>query len=250
MPLVVRTVQTGTLRTLFDALKEMFNDVNITFTSTGMKVVSMDSSHVVLMDLILEAKNFDYYECSRSYTVGLNMPDLYKILKIIDNTDQIGFLLDDEDLDKLTVESTNTETGHETRMKLKLLDIDQEHLEIPDKVFNTMVPISSVEFQRIVRDLNTLAETVVIKTSPEFLVFEFCGDLHEGYRKIPVTCEQEYSEEFSLTWLSRFSKASNLCSTVEILLEESFPLFVKYEVGSLGTIVFCLAPQIRDDMES
>ena len=48
--------------------------------------------------------------------------------------------------------------------------------------------------------------------------------------------------EFSLKNLSYFIKCTNLCSQIEIYLENNLPLVVKYNVASLGEIKLCLAP--------
>jgi hypothetical protein len=42
--------------------------------------------------------------------------------------------------------------------------------------------------------------------------------------------------------LGYFIKCTNLCSQIEIYLENDLPLVVKYYVASLGTIKLCLSP--------
>ena len=48
--------------------------------------------------------------------------------------------------------------------------------------------------------------------------------------------------EFSLKNLGYFIKCTNLCSNIEMFLENDLPLVVKYSVASLGEIKLCLAP--------
>ena len=48
--------------------------------------------------------------------------------------------------------------------------------------------------------------------------------------------------EFSLKNLGYFIKCTNLCSQIEMYLENDLPLVVKYNVASLGEIKLCLAP--------
>jgi hypothetical protein len=48
--------------------------------------------------------------------------------------------------------------------------------------------------------------------------------------------------EFSLKNLGYFIKCTNLCSQIEIYLENDLPLVVKYYVASLGMIQLCLSP--------
>jgi hypothetical protein len=47
--------------------------------------------------------------------------------------------------------------------------------------------------------------------------------------------------EFSLKNLSYFIKCTNLCSQIELYLENDLPLVVKYNVASLGEIKLCLS---------
>ena len=48
--------------------------------------------------------------------------------------------------------------------------------------------------------------------------------------------------EFSLKNLGYFIKCTNLCSQIEMYLENDLPLVVKYYVASLGTIKLLLSP--------
>ena len=47
--------------------------------------------------------------------------------------------------------------------------------------------------------------------------------------------------EFSLKNLTYFIKCTNLCSQIELYIENNLPLIVKYYVASLGEIKLCLA---------
>ena len=47
--------------------------------------------------------------------------------------------------------------------------------------------------------------------------------------------------EFSLKNLGYFIKCTNLCSQIEMYLENNLPLVVKYNVASLGVIKLALA---------
>jgi proliferating cell nuclear antigen len=42
---------------------------------------------------------------------------------------------------------------------LNLMDIDSEHLGIPETTYDTVVHMSSVEFQRICRDLQQISDS-------------------------------------------------------------------------------------------
>jgi len=51
--LELKTVQATTFKQVIDALKEILMDVNLEFDETGLKIVAMDTTHVVMVHLKL-----------------------------------------------------------------------------------------------------------------------------------------------------------------------------------------------------
>ena len=47
----LRTVQTSVFKTLVEALKELLTDTVIEFDSEGMKIITTDTAHVILVHL-------------------------------------------------------------------------------------------------------------------------------------------------------------------------------------------------------
>jgi proliferating cell nuclear antigen len=64
--------------------------------------------------------------------------------------------------------------------EMKLMDIDQEHLGIPDTQYDATITMSSGEFQRICRDLAALGESVKIEASKEGVRFSSEGEVGSG----------------------------------------------------------------------
>merc|ERR1712151_38800 len=62
----------------------------------------------------------------------------------------------------------------------KLMDIDSEHLGIPDTEYKAVISMPAGEFQRICRDLSVLGDTCVISASKEGIKFSVSGDLGTG----------------------------------------------------------------------
>lgn len=60
------------------------------------------------------------------------------------------------------------------------MDIDQEHLGIPDTAYDATVTMSSAEFARICRDLTALGESVRIEASKEGVRFSAEGEVGTG----------------------------------------------------------------------
>lgn len=65
--------------------------------------------------------------------------------------------------------------------ELKLMDIDSEHLGIPDTDYDVTVQMSSAEFQRICKDMASLGcESVKIEATKEGVRFSTEGELGTG----------------------------------------------------------------------
>ena len=124
---------------------------------------------------------------------------------------------------------------------------------MPSVKFSSIINLPSTDFQKIIRDLSNISERLEIKSVGNELVF-FCQGPFASC-KIQRTESDGVTEfvkktdnshviqgEFSLKNLGYFIKCTNLCSNIEMYLENDLPLVVKYSVASLGEIKLCLAP--------
>jgi proliferating cell nuclear antigen len=136
------------------ALLQMFTHLN----NLHSTVQAMDSSHVSLCALILKAEGFDSYRCDKAFTLGVNTPNLAKILKCAGN-DDIVLLKCEEETDTLTLVFESPAQDRISDFDFKLMDIESEHLGIPDTEYKCTVRMPSAEFQRIIRDISVFGDT-------------------------------------------------------------------------------------------
>jgi proliferating cell nuclear antigen len=96
--LLIKTVQIAPFRTLMTALKDILLESNIVFTPEGIGIINMDKSHTVLVNLSLEAENFEEFTCRYpKITIGVNMFHLFKLINTIDNDDTLTIFVDEKD---------------------------------------------------------------------------------------------------------------------------------------------------------
>ena len=111
----------------------------------------------------------------------------------------------------------------------------------------------SNDFQKIIRDLSSISDKIEIKSVGNELIFKCSGQFAaaeiiraELDGSMEFLVKQDSSKiiqgEFSLKNLGYFIKCTNLCSQIEVYLENDLPLVVKYNVASLGEVKLCLAP--------
>jgi proliferating cell nuclear antigen len=135
------------------------------------------------------------------------------------------------------------------------MDLDSEHLGIPDTDYSCTIKMPSSEFSRICRDMSIMGDSVLVCTTKEGVKFSAKGDLGQGifsqynsrYPKLIFlflgsirlvqTANIEKEEEavviemkeavaltFAVRYLSMFCKAAPLSPQVGLSLSEDTPL--------------------------
>jgi proliferating cell nuclear antigen len=257
--LTIKTVQIAPFRTLMTALKDILMETNITFEPDGIRIINMDKSHTILAHLYLAAQNFEFYECKKEkIIIGVNMFHLFKLINSIDNDDTLTIYIENNDyvdgiVSHLALKFENGEIKQCKTQKLRLIEPEPEELQYPDVKFSSIINLPSADFQKIIRDLSCISEKLEIKSVGNELIFKCSGqfasaEIHraEADGSMGFILKQDSSKviqgEFSLKNLGYFIKCTNLCSQIEVYLENDLPLVVKYDVASLGSIRLCLAP--------
>ena len=256
--LTIKTVQIAPFRTLMTALKDILLETNITFKKDGMRIINMDKSHTMLAHLFLPAENFEHYECTKEkIVIGVNMFHLFKLINSIDNDDTLTIYIENNDyndgiITHLGLKFENGDIKQCKTQKLRLIEPDSDELEEPDVTFSSVINLPSTDFQKIIRDLSCISERLEIKSVGNELIFRCNGQFasaevkrEESVGGMEFIEKQDSSKiiqgEFSLKNLGYFIKCTNLCSQIEMYLENNLPLVVKYYVASLGTIKLCLS---------
>jgi len=249
--LYLKSVQGNAIRTLFEVLKEILHDTNIIFDETGVKLMTMDGSHVSLIHMKLDSVNFEKYHCPTRVVVGLNMLSMFKLIKCVGSHDTVVLSVKKAQPHELDIRIENADKNAVTEYQLKLLDIDAEEISIDDQVFESVITMLSQYFQRLCRDMANIGDSVNIKSQGDTFVLRCEGDFARQETTITektdsmtmLTKSEDVIEgKFSLKYLNLFTKSTNLCNTIEIYMKKNFPLILEYNVASLGVIRFCLAP--------
>lgn len=253
-----RLVQGSLFKKVLEALKDLLNEVPWDCNSTGMSLQAMDSSHVSLVSMLLRSDGFDTYRCDRNLSMGMNLPSMCKILKCACNDDSITIKAEDNaDTVTFVFESANQERVSD--YEIKLIDLDAEHLGIPETEYSCVVKMPSNEFQRICRDLSQIGESVMICCTKEGVTFSSTGDLGTGNIKLAQSNNVDKEEEaviinmneavsltFALRYLNFFTKATPLSAQVTLSMSQDVPLVVEYKITDMGYIRYYLAPKIED----
>ena len=258
--LTIRCVEIPPIRNMITAIKDILTDATIKFTKYGMKINNFDKTHTILVNVMLQARNFDYFDCKPDkIIVCANTLYLFKVISMMANEDLLTIFIENEDyhegiVSHLGLQYMNGNIKQCSRQKLRLIEPDTDELVVPDIVYSTVITLPSTDFQKIIRDMNAISDRVEIKSVGNDIIFSCEGNFassriirselkeHMQFINKPDDLSVVMQGEFSLKSLSHFIKCTPLCPNVEINLGNDLPLIVKYKVANLGEIKLCLAP--------
>lgn len=239
-----------------DAIKDLVQDCNFDCNDSGIALQAMDNSHVALVSMMLKAEGFSPYRCDRNIALGVNLTSLTKVLRAAQNEDILTLKAEDAP-DVLNLVFESSENDRISEYDLKLMDIDQEHLGIPETEYASTIAMPASEFRRICTDLAAMSESVSIEASKDGVKFACNGDIgngsvtlrsHTNVEKPELNVDIELTEPvsltFSLKYLVNFCKAAALSTQVKICLSNEVPLLVEYNLSGSSYLRFYLAPKV------
>lgn len=222
----------------------------------GIKILSVASSKTLMILLKLEAKQFARFKCKvPKLRIGVNLNMLNKLIKTIDKDHTLTFQYDDANRETLYIHIENQDKTCTTTYDLDLLDLNAEDIKVPPTAFDAVITMSSAEFHKLCREMNSIAEHVDIKCSPNNVIMSCKGDC--AGRTTTYTSGKQVSIKFTpseqnkanivqgvfeLKNLVLFTKCSNLCDDIQIYMKNNYPLVIKYTIATLGKLMLCISP--------
>lgn len=226
--------------------------------SGGIRIMTVDSTKTVLINLRLEAKSFHIFKCKpEKYEIGINLVLLHKHLKTLDKDDTLTMFVEDDNKQHLMMKVENQEKSYKSDFKIKLMDLDNQQYKIPSINFDTLITMPSAEFHKICRDMSHIAEYIEIKCSTNSITFSCKGDssaigktYYQNENGVYINHTKKDNKGkphivqgiYELKNLILFTKCANLCTEIQIYMKMNYPICIKYTVATLGRILLCLSP--------
>lgn len=242
------TIQATAFKSTFEVLKDILNDVNIYFRPDGMYIVTLDTARTSLVDIYLAADNFEEYHCEQEEIIaGINISNTFKLLKTITNNDVLQIEIKSKEYMNIEIMSEVKKTT--THFQLKLLDINESRIEVPDVEMTTITTLPSADFQRLCRDMSNIGTDIEIRRVGKEIKLKCEGDF--ANQETSIECSEESPEIsglYSLRYMNIFTKATSMCASIQIIQETGNRfLILKYNVANLGELKFYLATKVSED---
>lgn len=243
---------------MMTALKDILTDTNIVFTRDGIRILNMDKTHQIMVNVHLEAEKFETYNfnCdSDRIVIGVNVLQLFKMINSIENNDTLTIYIEANDYQDglvrvLSMRFDNGAIGRCKLLRLKLQEVEpDDHTELPDVKYSSIISMSSVALQKVIRDTTGTADLLEIQSVGSETIFSAngpwgdvmlrCAETEITSSVDPATRSSVVHGAYRLKNLAYCTKCTALCPQIEMYIENNMPLIVVYRVADLGKFRLC-----------
>jgi len=241
------------LRLLIEVLKEILLESAILFDKSGIKIRSVAMENQSFLFLDLDASGFDIYNCVKPKTIGINTNNLHRSIKRIGTDDILSISLNENDINRLNINSFDNNKNFKIYDKLRLIDIDFQNCVLNrGDGYTVHFRTNAKAFQSMCRDLSIIGSDIVeITVHGESITFKCMTDQFSrdfimgnsdtmGTTIINTAPDIIVNGRFNLKQIIRFSKCSGFSTEIRIDLANNKPIIIEYDVSNMGKISLAL----------
>lgn len=210
-------------------------------TENGIYQRVMDNNKKILIDLELNGDGFGIFKNKgKDLCIGLNQCHFYKMLKSIKKKDSIALFIEDGKANDFGIEIIPKEKNRITTSYIKIQYIQSLDIDLPQG-YGKSVIIPSNEFQKMIKDMNNIGNTIIISSKHHTISFKCESEsvysrLVEFGEKDEECTDPPCEQTFDTDILTRISKIAGLNSSMQIYQKKGLPLLIQSSVGNIGKI--------------
>lgn len=229
------------------------DELHMTCNPSGIRFQSINSAHVIFVDIKLDAEKFDDYMCPEEMSFVPPTKSIAKLCGLFDVCSNATLYTEGPCPKHITMIFDNV-LQESTRMFDTVLNPSNPELEFRDidPGKSAHVRMFSDELMKICESFSTVMnDSVTIKVTKDTLEFSarssdpaetiktmrtrFIDKNHmfngeDAFETVYVACVENVEQEFSLAWLKVIASAKYLSPTVSLRMENGIPMCVEYDV--------------------
>ena len=232
------------------AVKTLVEEATFEANTEGLTFRAMDPSHVALVDLALPNSSWAAYQCDRPWKFSVRVEDLVKLISRSDLKDSLEIKETEED--SISVILLN---GYRREFTIHLIESTAASAPLPKLEFETKAKLTKTIMEKILGDMNVVADQVTIQATKDRIVFSGKSDVGKAdvslakndadVLKLESTADSKAT--FSIEYINSILKALSVADTVDVQFSTKKPLKLTFLLNSQGaTLQFFLAPRVAD----
>lgn len=236
------------LKSVIDSYKDNISEGIWNFSNDGIYMQAIDSSLAFICEMKLSNKLFKTYLCNNKVSVGISFNNFAKVLKCSSSDDSVSLRLNGTT--NIIVSFKNKSSNRFSKFDLKTVEVNHENVDIPVKIFDCNINISSKEFKSVISDLNQFGDDCMVSVSDGLVNFSVKGDAGEGdvsLTDLKMDVVKPVKLTFSIKHLLNFTKATMVSDDLNICMSDGCPMMISYGMESGSFVKFYLAPKIDNE---
>lgn len=243
--------------------KDQSSSEDVKKDNSCIKILKVDDNRTLLTYIVLEAQQFrTFWSRYRKYRIGVELSTLYKPFKCMEKEGVLTLSIDDENKQILNLDVDRAEDGVTCHYEIKTLDLNEKKWNLPNSSFSVIVKMNCAEFHKICREMYAMqCDFIEIRCTEKMISFNSLGDSsvvinrnYESGGRVKIQCNKKnklvaIQNIYELKHFILFSKCNNMCDTVQLFLRNQYPIFTKYTVGSLGSMLIGISPVDEDNLQ-
>ena len=239
-------------RNLLGAISSLIEEADFNATPDGIKLRSMDPSHIAMVDFEWPKTAFDSYECSGNTKLRLSVSNLLKLLKRTRSDESIEVVYDDANK-KLNITLKNKIVR---KFITPTLEPSTEEVPTPKVPFNARVKITAATLRDIIDDVQAISDNVKLEVSSDKFVVRATGELSSALIEmdrgsdaiLDIDVKEPARATYNLNYLGEIIRAGSGASEVTSLeFSTNMPIKVEFEMPQQGRLLYYLAPRIESE---
>jgi proliferating cell nuclear antigen PCNA len=259
------------LKTFVKILSTYHSDTNFHFSKAGLSLCFLNSAHVAMIHVKLEAASFPKYHCQRPLKIGVSLEALNEILTNVEILDFIEIVYEKDQQATAPILTMHIHTFQSKKRNMlesstaffiheKTIDVEEVAPGILENPACLTLP--TADFFYHITKLAKMGETVQLTMDTDVFKLDIVegevGAVNKVIRQTKVdgtlqenlmfqcTEEQRCKASFSLVYLKGLSQICSIATRMCVYMKREETLHLQFSIG-MGTLDFYLASKTADE---
>ncbi|MGB6681320.1 MAG: proliferating cell nuclear antigen (pcna) [Candidatus Bathyarchaeia archaeon] len=237
-------------KNLLTAISTLIEEADFNTTEDGLKLRSMDPSHVAMVDFEWSKEAFEEYVCDKPTNIRVNITTMLKLLRRSKSEESLEISYDEESKKvELTLRGKILK-----KFTMPTLESVEEEVPTPKLSFNARVKLMSETLKEIVEDSETVSDNISFKAKEDKLFVKASSELSNVGMELSKTdgalleldIKEDSDATFNLNYFGQMVKAGSATSEVATIeFSTNMPIRLEFEMSQQGKLMYYLAPRIE-----
>lgn len=237
-------------KNLLTAISTLIEEADFNTSEAGLKLRSMDPSHVAMVDFEWSKEAFEEYVCDKPTNIRVNITTMLKLLRRSKSEESLEISYDEESKKvDLTLRGKILK-----KFTMPTLESVDEEVPTPKLSFNARVKLMSETLKEIVEDSETVSDNISFKAKEDKLLVKASSELSNVGMELSksdgalleLDIKEDSDATFNLNYFGEMVKAGSATSEVATIeFSTNMPIRLEFEMSQQGKLMYYLAPRIE-----